>query len=211
MLSLSAHKFHGPKGVGALYVRKGPCACPRSSTAAARSSGHRAGTENVARRRWAWAAAMREAVDGPEPGVPARLAALRDRLIDGTAGDSRRAASTATAVKRLPGNVNLSFEGVEGEALLLHLDAGGHLRFLRLGLHLRLPGPQPRAAGHRPAPRDRPRLPAPLPGRRTPPRRRWTTCSEGSACQACVRVSSRGACHPVRSDRDAQTCPPASC
>ena len=121
MLSLSGHKFHGPRGVGALYVRKG---IPLRSLieGGAQERGKRAGTENLP-AIVGMAAALKEAVAGLEENA-ARVSALRDRLIAGLSkiehsrlnGDPR---------KRLPGNVNFVFEGIEGESLLLLLDDKG--------------------------------------------------------------------------------------
>lgn len=121
MLSLSAHKFHGAKGVGALYCRKG---LPLLTfvEGGAQERGKRAGTENLAGIA-SMAAALKEACDNMEENAE-REAALRDRLIDGLKkiphsklnGDRER---------RLPGNVNMCFEGIEGESLLLLLDAKG--------------------------------------------------------------------------------------
>ncbi|WP_411676612.1 cysteine desulfurase NifS [Caproicibacter sp.] len=120
-LSLSAHKFHGPKGVGALYIRKG-AGISGLMDGGAQERGLRAGTENVA-GIVGLAVALKEACENRKACAD-RLTAMRDRLIQGALkipgtrlnGDS---------VKRLPGNVNLSFEHVEGEALLLLLDQNG--------------------------------------------------------------------------------------
>ena len=93
MLSLSAHKFHGPKGVGVLYARQG---IPLTNIieGGAQERGKRAGTENI-------------------PGIVSMAAALQDSALNGD------------PVHRLPGNVNFCFEGIEGESLLLLLDAKG--------------------------------------------------------------------------------------
>jgi len=121
MLSLSAHKFHGPKGVGVLFARKGilPVSLIEGG---AQEKGRRAGTENVAGVK-ALAAALKEATDGLAKNMP-RIAALRDRLI---AGLSVIPHSTLNGdpVSRLPGNVHFCFEGIEGESLLLLLDECG--------------------------------------------------------------------------------------
>ena len=118
MLSLSAHKFYGPKGVGLLYARKG---IPLTNIiyGGAQEKGKRAGTENIP-GIMGMAAAMEEAVTHIDAHMP-YVAALRDRLI---AGISRipHSALNGDAVKRLPGNVNFCFEGIEGESLLLMLD-----------------------------------------------------------------------------------------
>lgn len=121
MLSLSGHKFHGPKGVGALYCKKG---LPLLTfvEGGAQERGKRAGTENIAGIA-SMAAALEEAVENLEENSQ-REAALRDRLIAGLSkiphsklnGDRER---------RLPGNVNMCFEGIEGESLLLLLDSKG--------------------------------------------------------------------------------------
>ena len=118
LLSLSAHKFHGPKGVGALYARQG---VPLANVieGGAQERGKRAGTENVPGIA-GLAAALEESCAHMEE-TAARVAALRDRLI---AGLSQISHSTLNGdpVHRLPGNVNFCFEGVEGESLLLLLD-----------------------------------------------------------------------------------------
>ena len=121
MLSLSGHKFHGPRGVGALYVRRG-LRLPPLIHGGGQEKGRRSGTENVA-GSVGLAAALREAVDGLEA-RSVRLAARRDRLIEGL---TRLPCSRLTGdpVYRLPGTASFVFEGVEGEALLLHLDAKG--------------------------------------------------------------------------------------
>ena len=121
MLSLSAHKFHGPKGVGVLYARKG--ILPLSLIeGGAQERGRRAGTENVA-GVMGLAAALKEATDGLPVNMP-RLTALRDRLIAGL-GSIPHSALNGDPVRRLPGNVSFCFEGIEGESLLLLLDEYG--------------------------------------------------------------------------------------
>ena len=121
MLSLSAHKFHGPKGIGALYVRQG---IPLTTLieGGAQERGKRAGTENVP-AIVGMAAALEEACRNLERNA-ARMTALRDKLI---AGLSRipHSALNGDPVNRLPGNVNFCFEGIEGESLLLLLDEKG--------------------------------------------------------------------------------------
>ena len=121
LLSLSGHKFGAPKGIGALYMRK-PLRLPALIQGGGQERGRRSGTENVP-GAVGMAAALKEAVDRL-PEESARLAALRDKLI---AGLSRLpyARLTGHPVKRLPGTASFVFEGVEGEALLLHLDAKG--------------------------------------------------------------------------------------
>ncbi len=121
MLSASAHKFHGPKGIGFLYVRKG---IPLTNLieGGAQERGKRAGTENVA-AAVSMAAALKEAA-GSMAETEARLRPLRDRLIAGLR-EIPHSALNGDAEKRLPGNVNFCFEGIEGESLLLLLDDRG--------------------------------------------------------------------------------------
>ena len=121
MLSASAHKFHGPKGVGFLYVRKG-ILLTNLIEGGAQERGKRAGTENVA-GVVGMAAALREAAENM-PKNNARLTALRDRLIAGLS-EIPHSALNGDAEKRLPGSVNFCFEGIEGESLLLLLDDDG--------------------------------------------------------------------------------------
>ncbi len=121
MLSMSGHKFHGPKGVGVFYARNG-IRLVNVIEGGAQERGKRAGTVNVPAIR-AMAEALKEACDNMEPNMK-RVAALRDRLIEGLK-DIPYSQLNGDPVKRLPGNVNWSFEGVEGESLLLHLDMLG--------------------------------------------------------------------------------------
>lgn len=121
LLSASAHKFHGPKGVGFLYARKG-FRLSNLIEGGAQERGKRAGTENVA-GIVAMAAALKEAEANREA-TALRLTALRDRLIEGLAAIPHSALN-GDAQKRLPGNVNFCFEGIEGESLLLLLDDRG--------------------------------------------------------------------------------------
>ena len=121
MLSLSGHKFHGPKGVGALYCRRG-IPLVNVIEGGAQERGKRGGTENVA-GICGMAAAMKDAVDHIDENMP-RVAAMRDRLIEGLS-QIPHSALNGDAVNRLPGNVSFCFEGIEGEALLLLLDAKG--------------------------------------------------------------------------------------
>ncbi len=121
MLSLSAHKFHGPKGVGALYCKRG---IPLNTfiEGGAQERGRRAGTENIG-GIVSMSYALEETCAHMAENA-AKLVVLRDKLIDGLLkiphsklnGDRR---------KRLPANVNMCFEGIEGEGLLLLLDAKG--------------------------------------------------------------------------------------
>ena len=121
MLSLSAHKFHGPKGVGLLYARQG---IPLTNIieGGAQERGKRAGTENIP-GIVSMAAALKEACDHIDENA-AKVSALRDKLIAGLSKIPHSAVNGDT-VHRLPGNVNFCFEGIEGESLLLLLDAKG--------------------------------------------------------------------------------------
>lgn len=119
MLSFSAHKFHGPKGIGGLYVRKGIRLLPLIE-GGAQEKGLRAGTENVA-AVVGMAAALKEQVENMEKNAE-KLTKMRDRLIDSILKEVPRVRLNGDRVKRLPGNVNFCFEGIEGEALLLMLD-----------------------------------------------------------------------------------------
>ena len=121
LLSLSGHKLHAPKGVGALYVRRG-IRLPNLISGGAQERGKRAGTENVA-GIVAWSVAMDEAYANLDE-RNARLIRMRDRLIEG-ASKIERSRLNGDAVKRLPGNFNMCFEGIEGESLLLKLDFAG--------------------------------------------------------------------------------------
>ena len=121
MLSLSAHKFHGPKGVGVLYARQG---IPLTNIieGGAQERGKRAGTENIP-GIVSMAAALQEACAHIDENA-AKVSALRDKLIAGLSQIPHSAVNGDT-VHRLPGNVNFCFEGIEGESLLLLLDAKG--------------------------------------------------------------------------------------
>ena len=121
MLSLSGHKFHGPKGVGALYCRRG---LPLINVieGGAQERGKRGGTENVA-GICGMAAAMKDAVDHIDENMP-RVAAMRDKLIT-ELSKIPHSAVNGDLENRLPGNVSFCFEGIEGESLLLLLDMKG--------------------------------------------------------------------------------------
>ena len=121
MLSSSAHKFHGPKGVGFLYARKG-IRLTNLIEGGAQERGRRAGTENVP-GIVAMAAALIESVEKIEENSK-HSTTLRDRLITGLAEISHSALN-GEAAKRLPSNVSFCFEGIEGESLLLLLDDKG--------------------------------------------------------------------------------------
>ena len=121
LLSLSGHKLHAPKGVGALYCRKG-LRFPNLIDGGAQERGRRAGTENVA-----GIVALGKAASLMREGMEERMryvASLRDRLIDG-ALKIERSRLNGDREKRLPGNASFCFEGVEGESLLLLLDFQG--------------------------------------------------------------------------------------
>ena len=121
MLSLSAHKFHGPKGIGVLYCRR---CIPLISLieGGAQERGKRAGTENLP-AIMGMAAALDDACGHMEENA-AKVSALRDRLIAGLS-KIPHSVLNGDPVNRLPGNVHFCFEGIEGESLLLLLDAKG--------------------------------------------------------------------------------------
>ena len=121
MLSLSAHKFHGPKGIGVLYARQG---VPLTSLieGGAQERGKRAGTENLP-AIMGMAAALEDACAHIDENAR-KVSALRDRLIAGLS-KIPHSALNGDPVNRLPGNVSFCFEGIEGESLLLLLDAKG--------------------------------------------------------------------------------------
>ncbi|MBO4901390.1 MAG: cysteine desulfurase [Lachnospiraceae bacterium] len=121
MLSASAHKFHGPKGCGFLYVKKG-IPLRNLIEGGAQERGKRAGTENVP-AIVSMAEALKETVEGQAENT-ARQREQRDRLIEGLSS-IEHSALNGDASKRLPGNVNFCFEGIEGESLLLLLDDKG--------------------------------------------------------------------------------------
>ncbi len=121
LLSSSAHKFHGPKGTGFLYARKG-IRLTNLIEGGAQERGKRAGTENVA-GIVGMAAALKEAAANMKKNA-SHMTALRDRLIEGLS-EIEHSALNGDAKKRLPGNVNFCFEGIEGESLLLLLDDRG--------------------------------------------------------------------------------------
>lgn len=121
MMSASGHKFHGPKGVGILYLRKG-IRLPNLIEGGAQEKGRRAGTENVP-AIIGMATALKEASDNMEE-ENARLTKMRDRLIEGILKMPYTRVN-GSLDSRLPGNVNACFEGIEGEALLLSLDFVG--------------------------------------------------------------------------------------
>ena len=121
MLSLSAHKFHGPKGIGVLYARQG-IFLTNLIEGGAQERGKRAGTENIP-AIMGMAAALEDACAHLDENAK-KVSALRDRLIDGLS-KIPHSALNGDPVNRLPGNVSFCFEGIEGESLLLLLDAKG--------------------------------------------------------------------------------------
>ena len=121
LLSLSAHKFHGPKGIGVLYARRGTRLFSLIE-GGAQERGKRAGTENLAAIA-GMAAALEEAVSRLEENRK-KIEPLRERLIEGLA-EIPHGALNGDRERRLPGNVNFCFEGIEGESLLLLLDDKG--------------------------------------------------------------------------------------
>lgn len=121
LLSLSGHKFHAPKGIGALYIRKG-VALSNLVHGGGQEAGKRAGTENVS-----GIVGLAKAIELATADIPAkaaRLAPLRDKLIDGIL-QIPETRLNGSRTERLPGNVNISFAGIEGESLLLMLDHYG--------------------------------------------------------------------------------------
>jgi cysteine desulfurase len=122
LMSLSAHKFYGPKGVGILYQRQGTRLLP-TQTGGGHERGRRAGTENVP-YIVGLATALKLAVEHREH-QNARIAALRDRLVKGLLATVPDSDLTGHPTERLPNSASLVFQGVEGESLLLHLDMLG--------------------------------------------------------------------------------------
>ena len=121
MLSSSGHKFHGPKGTGFLYVKKG-IALANLIEGGSQERGKRAGTENVPGIA-AMAEALKEICDNMVENT-AHIQAVRDKIISGLA-EIPHSVLNGDAVKRLPSNINFCFEGIEGESLLLLLDDKG--------------------------------------------------------------------------------------
>ena len=121
MLSISAHKFHGPKGVGALYCRRGVRLLPFID-GGAQERGRRAGTENVA-GICAMAAALKEACANMQTNA-AKLTKLRDRIVAALT-KIPHSKLNGDMTRHLPGTINMCFEGIEGEGLLLYLDDMG--------------------------------------------------------------------------------------
>ena len=121
MLSLSGHKFHGPKGVGVLYIKKG-IILPNLIDGGAQERGRRAGTENVA-SIVGLSVALENAINTMDE-KNAKLRRMQDKLIT-ELSKIDRSHLNGDRYHRLPGNVNFSFEGVEGESMLLMLDLKG--------------------------------------------------------------------------------------
>ena len=121
LLSLSGHKFHGPKGIGVLYIRNG-LRMSNLIEGGAQERGRRAGTENIA-SIIGLSVALKNACSTIDERAE-RLTNMRDRLING-ALKIERSRLNGDPVKRLPGNINMCFEGIEGESLLLTLDLNG--------------------------------------------------------------------------------------
>ncbi|HCS73888.1 MAG TPA: cysteine desulfurase NifS [Clostridiales bacterium] len=122
LLSISAHKFYGPKGVGALYMRKGVKA-QQMIHGGAQEKNRRAGTENLPA-----IVGLGKAIELAVTDMPARntrIQSLRDRLIEGIMSNVDNTLLNGHPTRRLPGNVNFSFEFIEGESLLLSLDIKG--------------------------------------------------------------------------------------
>ncbi len=145
MLSISGHKLHAPKGIGVLYVRKGVPFTPYV-IGGHQEDGHRAGTENVASivglgRACALA---HEHLDAERTTV----ASLRDRLEEGLLAACPDTMVNGDRVNRLPNTTNISFGYVEGEAILMKLDAAGNLRFVGISLLVGIGRTKPCFAGH---------------------------------------------------------------
>ena len=122
LLSLSAHKFYGPKGIGALYIRQGTRLTPLI-TGGEQERGLRAGTENVP-GIVGLGKAITLAVENLEKNAD-KMARIRDRLIQGILSEVPDAALNGSMEERLPNNCSIRFDGIDGEALLLRLDLEG--------------------------------------------------------------------------------------
>ena len=141
LLSLSAHKFHGPKGIGVLYAKQG-LPLVNVIEGGAQERGKRAGTENLP-AIMGMAAALKDACSRMQENAE-KVSALRDKLIAGLS-KIPHSALNGDPVHRLPGNVSFCFEGIEGESLLLLLDAKGICASSGSACTS-----EPCAAGHRP-------------------------------------------------------------
>lgn len=122
MLTLSAHKFYGPKGVGLLYIKRGTAFLPQQQ-GGGQERNRRAGTENVA-GIVGMATALKLAVDSLDANN-AKVQGLRDRLMEGVLSKVPKSRLNGHPVNRLPNNANFSFDFVEGESILLNLDMLG--------------------------------------------------------------------------------------
>lgn len=122
LMSMSAHKFHGPKGIGALYCRRG-IRLTNFIEGGAQERNRRGGTENLP-AICGMAAALEDACTGMEERSKT-VSAMRDRIIDQIVQNIPYVRVNGDREKRLPGNVNICFEGIEGESLLLRLDLEG--------------------------------------------------------------------------------------
>lgn len=122
MLSMSGHKFHGPKGIGVLYCRNG-VRLMNFIEGGAQERNRRGGTENLP-AICGMAAALEDACAHMDEHM-AKVTAMRDRLIDGILAEIPHVRLNGDRTHRLPGNVNVCFEGIEGESLLLRLDLAG--------------------------------------------------------------------------------------
>ena len=162
LMAMSAHKIYGPKGVGALYVRKGT-KLTKLIDGGGQEMGRRAGTENVAGIVGMGKAVELLAQRGEEDNK--RISRLCERVIEGVLAGVPHVQLTGHPEQRLPNIASLVVNYIEGEGMLLSLDLYWHLRVKRLGVHVGFSGPIPRAACHGLFPRRRPRLPAdqPLP------------------------------------------------
>lgn len=124
MLSISGHKFHGPKGIGVLYVKKG-IRLDNLMHGGAQESGRRAGTENIA-GAVGLATALKLAVDSMEEKT-AKITAMRDKIIDTILAEVPYVRLNGPRENRLPNNVSICFRYIEGESLLLSLDMKGYV------------------------------------------------------------------------------------
>ncbi len=124
MLSMSGHKFHGPKGIGALYIKKG-LRLDNLIHGGAQETGRRAGTENVP-GAVGMAAALKLAVEHMEEKT-AKITAMRDKIIDTILAEIPYVRLNGHRTKRLPNNVSICFRYIEGESLLLSLDMKGYV------------------------------------------------------------------------------------
>ena len=161
MLSLSAHKFHGPKGVGVLYVRRGTPFSPQQ-LGGAQERQRRAGTENMP--GIVGTALALSIADREREAVSAHCSRLRDRLIEGIRERIPGVRLNGHPTLRLPNNANFSFEGVEGEPVLLGIGLRRRGCLQRQRMFIRITGAVARAASAWNVRRPGPREPSPHPG-----------------------------------------------